>query len=132
MASSGTQQQVSIFEERLTQPFVSVPIGDEDGALGASRVPEDSPPAGDPSEVQASGGHRVAVGLDTGVESWIQPIQVYLSGQASPEDDATAEKVACQAKRYALVDGHLYHRGASGTLQKCFTREEGSTLLSNI
>src|SRR5438105_14331757 len=67
-----------------------------------------------------------------GVESWIQLIQVYLSGQAAPKDDALAEKVARQAKRYVLVDGHLYHRGANGTLQKCITREEGSKLLSNI
>ena len=30
------------------------------------------------------------------------------------------------------MDGHLYHRGANGTLLKCITREEGSMLLSDI
>ena len=95
-------------------------------------MPEDPPRAGDPSEGQASGVHRVAAWLETGVESWIQPIQAYLSCQATPEDDASAEKVARQAKRYALVEGHLYHRGLNGTLQKCITREEGSKLLSDI
>ena len=74
----------------------------------------------------------MAAGLDTEVKSWIQPIRAYLCGQATPEDDATAEKVARQAKRYALVDGHLYRRGTNGTLLKCITREEGSTLLSDI
>src|SRR5437868_2540214 len=112
MASAWSLLPVEVFKERVTRPTISVPVQDEGGALGASRVPEDSPPAGNPGEGQASGGHRVAARLDTQVESWIQPIQAYLSGQAAPEDDAATEKVACQAKRYALVDGHLYCRGA--------------------
>src|SRR5947207_4413046 len=132
MSSSGTPPPVGVFEERLSQPSVSVPVGDEGGTLGPGRVPGVPPPAGNPSGGQASGDHRVAAGLDAEVESWIQPIRAYLCGQAAPEDDATAEKVARQAKRYALVDGHLYHRGANGTLLKCITREEGSTLLSDI
>ena len=132
MSSSGTPSPVGIFEERLSQPSVSVPVGDEGGTLGAGRVPGDPPPVGSPCGGLASDGHRVAAGLDTGVESWIQPIQAYLSGQATPEDDASTEKVARQAKRYALVDGHLYRRGANGTLLKCITREEGSVLLSDI
>src|SRR5438105_15787614 len=132
MSSSGAPSPVGIFEERLSQPSVSVPVVDEGGTLGVGRVPGDPPPAGKPSGGQAMDGHRVAAGLDTEVESWIQPIQAYLCGQAAPEDDASVEKVARQAKRYALVDGHLYRRGANGTLQKCITREEGSKLLSDI
>ena len=132
MSSSGTPSPVGVFEERLSQPSISVPVGGEGGTLGVGRVPGDPPPAGSPSGGQAADGHRVAAGLDTEVESWIQPIRAYLCGQAAPEDDATAEKVARQAKRYALVDGHLYRRGANGTLLKCITREEGSMLLSDI
>src|SRR5207237_1198748 len=104
----------------------SIPVGDGRGSLSVGRAPGAPSPAGSPSGGQAADGHRVAAGLDTEVESWIQPIRAYLCGQAGPEDDATAEKVARQAKRYALVDGHLYRRGANGTLLKCITREEGS------
>src|SRR5438128_990058 len=98
----GHPPPVGVFEERLSQPSIFVPVGDEGGTLGAGRVPGDSPPAGDPSGGQASNGHRVAAGLDTEVESWIQPIRAYLCGQAAPKDDATAKKVARQAKRYAF------------------------------
>src|SRR5438128_6262103 len=132
MSSSGTPPPVGVFEERLSQPSVSVPVGDEGGTLGPGRVPAVPPPAGNTSGGQASGDHRVAAGLDAEVESWIQPIQAYLCGQATLEDDATAKKVACQAKCYALVDGHLYRRGANGTLLRCITQEEGSMLLSDI
>src|SRR5438105_6904961 len=113
ISSSGTPSPVGVFEERLSQPSVSVPIEDEGCTLGVGRVPGDPPPAGSPSGGQATDGHRVAAGLDTGVKSWIQLIQTYLSGQATPKDDASAEKVAHQVKRYALVDGHLYRRGAA-------------------
>ena len=114
MSSSGTPPPVGAFEERLSQPSVSVPVGDEGGTLGVGRVPGDPPPAGNPSGGQATDGHRVAAGLDTEVESWIQPIRAYLCGQVTPDDDATAEKVARQAKRYALVDGHLYREARMG------------------
>src|SRR5438128_9371082 len=49
MSSSGTPSPVGVFEERLSQPSVSVPVGGEGGTLGASRVPGDPPPAGNPS-----------------------------------------------------------------------------------
>ena len=43
LASFGAPQQVDVFEERLSQPSISIPVGDEGGTLGASRVPEDPP-----------------------------------------------------------------------------------------
>src|SRR5438132_12430484 len=74
-SSSGTPSPVGIFEERLSQPSISVPVGDEGGTLGVGRVPGDSPPTSSPSGGQATDGHRVATGLDTEVKSWIQPIR---------------------------------------------------------
>src|SRR5438132_13211691 len=94
ISSSGTPSPVGVFEERLSQPSISVPVGGEGGTLGVGRVPGDPPPAGSPSGGQATDGHRVAAGRDTAVESWIQPIQAYLCGQAAPAADATAETAA--------------------------------------
>src|SRR5438128_3771610 len=42
ISSSGTPSLVGVFEERLSQPFVSVPVGDEGGTLGVGRMPGDS------------------------------------------------------------------------------------------
>ena len=49
-----------------------------------------------------------------------------------PEDDATAERIARQSKRYDMVDGDLYRCSTDGVLLRCITREEGGELLANI
>jgi hypothetical protein len=36
------------------------------------------------------------------------------------------------AKRYTVVEGDLYRRGANGILMRCITREEGCDLLAEI
>jgi hypothetical protein len=36
------------------------------------------------------------------------------------------------AKRYTLVEGDLYWRGANGILMRCITQEDGYTLLAEI
>jgi hypothetical protein len=36
------------------------------------------------------------------------------------------------AKRYTLVEGNLYWRGANGILMRCITREEGYKLLGEV
>jgi hypothetical protein len=36
------------------------------------------------------------------------------------------------AKRYAVVEGDLYHRGANDILMRCITQEEGHELLAEI
>jgi hypothetical protein len=36
------------------------------------------------------------------------------------------------AKRYALVEGDLYRRGANDILMRCITQEEGRELLMEI
>jgi len=49
-----------------------------------------------------------------------------------PENDATAERIARQFKRYAMVDGDLYRRGTDGVFLQCISREEGGELLADI
>jgi len=36
------------------------------------------------------------------------------------------------AKRYTVVEGDLYRRGANGILMRCITQEEGRELLAEI
>jgi hypothetical protein len=43
-----------------------------------------------------------------------------------------ADQIARLAKRYTLVEGDLYRRGANGVLMRCITREEGCELLTEV
>jgi hypothetical protein len=45
---------------------------------------------------------------------------------------AFAIRIAHLAKRYTLVEGDLYRRGANGVLMWCITREEGCKLLIEV
>jgi hypothetical protein len=67
-----------------------------------------------------------------GPDAWIFEIQDYLKDNFFPEDKAFAECIVRLAKRYAVVEGDLYHRGANGILMLCITREEGCDLLTEI
>jgi hypothetical protein len=49
-----------------------------------------------------------------------------------PDDMASADRIACLAKRYSLVEGDLYRCGANSVLIWCITREEGCKLLTEV
>ena len=49
-----------------------------------------------------------------------------------PEDQASTERIIQLAKRYTVVEGDLYRRGANGILMRCITQEEGHDLLTEI
>jgi hypothetical protein len=49
-----------------------------------------------------------------------------------PNDMTFADRIACLAKRYMLVEGDLYRRDANGVLMQCITREEGCELLAEV
>jgi hypothetical protein len=49
-----------------------------------------------------------------------------------PEDHVSAERIVWLAKRYAVVEGDLYCRGANGILMRCNTQEEGREILTEI
>jgi hypothetical protein len=49
-----------------------------------------------------------------------------------PTDRAAARRIARMAKSFALVDGELYKRAASGILQRCVPIPEGRDLLWDI
>ena len=56
----------------------------------------------------------------------------YLKEKFLLDDDATAERIARQSKRYAMVDEDLYRHGTDGVFLRCISREEGGELLTDI
>jgi hypothetical protein len=56
----------------------------------------------------------------------------YLKENILPEDHVSVECIVRLAKRYAMVEGGLYHRGANDILMRCITQEEGHELLTKI
>jgi hypothetical protein len=73
--------------------------------------------------------HPVSQG---GPDAWISEIRDYLKDNFLLEDQASAERIVQLAKRYAVVEGDLYHRGTNGILMRCITQEEGYDLLAEI
>jgi hypothetical protein len=71
---------------------------------------------------------KAQVGSDT----WITEIQTYLKDNILSDDSASANRIARLAKRYTLVEGDLYRRGANGVLMRYITREEGCELLAEV
>jgi hypothetical protein len=59
-------------------------------------------------------------------------IWTYLKDNILLDDNASANQIARLAKRYTLVEGDLYRRGANGVLIRCITREEGCELLIEV
>jgi hypothetical protein len=66
------------------------------------------------------------------LDTWITEIRTYLKDNILPDDMASADRIACLAKRYTLVEGDLYLRGTNGVLMRCITREEGCELLIEV
>jgi hypothetical protein len=67
-----------------------------------------------------------------GPDTWITEIRAYLKHNILPDDMASADRIARLAKRYTLVEGDLYRRGANGVLMRCISREEGCELLTEV
>jgi hypothetical protein len=59
-------------------------------------------------------------------------IRTYLKDNILTDNSASADRIAHLAKRYILVEGDLYRRGANGILIRCITREEGCDLLTEV
>jgi hypothetical protein len=68
----------------------------------------------------------------SGPDAWISEIRDYLKENILPEDHVSTERIVRLAKRYTVVEGDLYHRGANGILMRCITQEKGRELLAEI
>jgi hypothetical protein len=63
---------------------------------------------------------------------WRDKYMAWMARGELPTDRAAARRIARMAKSFALVDGELYKRAASGILQRCVTIPEGRELLRDI
>jgi hypothetical protein len=59
-------------------------------------------------------------------------IWTYLKDNILPDDSAFTDRIARLTKRYMMVEGDLYRRGANGILMQCISREEGYELLVEV
>jgi hypothetical protein len=46
-----------------------------------------------------------------------------------PTDNTKARHIACRAKSFSLINGHLYRRGAAGILMRYIHTDQGRELL---
>jgi hypothetical protein len=60
-----------------------------------------------------------------GPDTWITEVRTYLKDNILPDDSASADRIVHLAKRYKLVEGNLYWRGANGILMWCISQDEG-------
>jgi hypothetical protein len=65
-------------------------------------------------------------------DAWITEIRDYLKGNILPDKHASIEQIVHVAKRYTLVEGVLYRRGANSILMRCITQEDGCELCVEI
>jgi hypothetical protein len=63
---------------------------------------------------------------------WRDKYIAWMARGELPTDRAAARRIARMAKSFALVDGELYKRAASGILQRCVPIPEGRELLRDI
>jgi ribonuclease HI len=63
---------------------------------------------------------------------WRDKYVAWMARGELPSDRAKARRIARMAKSFALVDGELYKRAASGILQRCVPIPEGRELLRDI
>jgi hypothetical protein len=65
-------------------------------------------------------------------KDWREKYIAWIARGELPADRAAARHIARMAKSFALVDGELYKRAASGILQWCVPIPEGRELLRDI
>jgi hypothetical protein len=57
----------------------------------------------------------------SGPDAWISEIWDYLKENILPEDHVSTERIVRLGKRYTMVEGGLYRRGANDILMRCIT-----------
>jgi ribonuclease HI len=139
-AKASTQASVpeGVFHRRLLKPSAQPAKLGEGGQTSTSKlaVPTVLHPWGPPRMVCTLEGPEDLVephpNCQGGPDAWISEIRDYLKDNFIPKDQASAERIVRLAKRYAVVEGDLYRRGANGILMRCITQEEGCDLLVEI
>ena len=137
-ASTWAPVPEGVFERRLLRPTAQLAELGEGGETSTSKLavlvvfrPRSSPRIVCATEGPAN---LLAPQLvsQSGLNAWISEVQDYLKENILPEDHVSAERIVQLAKRYMVVEGDLYRRGANDILMRCITQEEGRELLAEI
>jgi ribonuclease HI len=118
-----------VFERRLLRPTAQPAVLSEGGKTSTSKlvVPVASHLQNPPKVVCAIGNHASPLApqsiSQSGPDAWISEIWDYLKENILPEDHVSAECIVRLAKRYTVVEGDLYRRGANGILMWCITQK---------
>jgi hypothetical protein len=127
-----------VFERRLLRPTSHPAELDEGGDTSTSKLAVSMAYhlQNPPKTVCAIGGPASPLApqpvSQSGPNAWIFEIRDYLKENILPEDHVSAERIVRLAKRYAVVEGDLYRRGANDILMWRITQEEGRELLAEI
>ncbi|XP_076938802.1 uncharacterized protein LOC143607134 [Bidens hawaiensis] len=70
--------------------------------------------------------------IQIGVESWITPIEAYLSSGILPTEKPEARKIKHKALNYQINDGILYRRSFIGPLLRCVDAEDANYLIREV
>jgi hypothetical protein len=124
-ASTSTPVPDGVLERRLRQPTAWAPNPSEGGETNTSKlvVPAVLLPWSPPRVIGVTGdsvhpGARDPEAQD-GPDTWITEIRTNLKDNILPDNMTSADWIARLAKRYTLVEGDLYRRGANGVLMRC-------------
>jgi hypothetical protein len=137
-ASTWAPVPEGVFETRLLRPTAQSAELGEGGETSTSKlaVPMASHLQNTPKTVCAIGDPASPLApqliSQSGPDAWISEIRDYLKENILPEDHVSAERIVRLDKRYAVVEGDLYRRGANDIFMWCITQEEGRELLTEI
>jgi hypothetical protein len=135
----------NIFARDITQPSVALephpsnhaePSGAPSNPAGAEPMDED--PSNEAYVLSLLEGYGASEAEVMDVEpvpisaDWRDKYIAWMDQGELPSDRSEARRVARMAKSFALVDGELYKRAASGILQRCVPIPEGRELLRDI
>jgi ribonuclease HI len=126
-ASTWAPMPEGVFERRLLRPTAQpAELGEGcESSTSKLAVPVAYHLQNPPKAVCATGGPTYPLVpqpvSQSGPDAWISEIRDYLKENILPEDHVSVESIVRLAKRYAVVEGDLYCRGANCILMRCIT-----------
>jgi hypothetical protein len=135
----------NVFARDISQPSIALephpsnhaePSGAPSNPMGAEPIDED--PSNESYVLSLFEGHGAYEADVMDIEpapvkaDWRDKFVAWMARGELPTDRAAARRIARMAKSFALVDGELYKRAASGILQRCVPILEGRELLQDI
>jgi ribonuclease HI len=143
IASGRITAPPNVFAQDVAQPSVTLephpsnctePSGAPSNPAGAEPMDED--PSNEAFVLSLLEGYGVDEAMDVEPAprnvDWRDKYIAWMDRGELPSDRSEARSIARMAKSFALVDGELYKRAASGILQRCVPIPEGRELLRDI